>query len=725
MTSRLSDKKAKIHIVDASGPVRQMMTDVIRTSMSFETVEGKASIQDILSYIEVDHIDWILLPLMADQPVNAMHLLKICSEQPDLKHLRISLILDDAETYVLPAAFELGLMSWHSKPFTKDSLTEEMTKLLQTMEALKYNEPLIAAHYLRQHLRANKSYALQETLERSLLNVFPGNPNVLLELAEPQFHLDKKTQARKALAQVRLLDPALAARADEIGKELFGEDYKAGVSSADGASDVNVLGIKTAVAIDSDATVLKALEDILKKLGAETVQAFQDGDAAWAWIEANPEPDLVLMEWRIPKLSGPMLVQRIRGKGFHGVPIVILSSLLKAEDMPLAREMTIANIVNKPLNKDLLIPALIFTMQQERLPTENAVLERKISALLAQNKAAEASPLRDQYLADPNVPHAKKRLIEAKFAFAKSDYTTARDAAIDALKHAGDSIIVLNLLGKAFMFLRQHEAALKCLKKAQAMSPHNIERLCSIAEVETELGNHAAAKDSIEDAKALDPDSTTVQEAEIKVAITKGDTETAQKLMGDMDSLSQLVGYMNNKAVAHAKCGYTQDAVDLYRKTVSSVPEDRGETKSIVLYNMALSFVRAGELDAAVKELDSVLQYKDSKVAKKASSLKARIKIALEKGAALTLYGEDHNPPPTPAANAAAPPSKEAVQEEQRQLLAPVLAKRGDLCCFLIFNNPGAPDARVASLLAKAPRFQRRDAIARDEGLGAERAAKS
>lgn len=719
MTSRLTDKKAKIHVIDPSGPVRQMMTDVIRTSLGFETVEGKASLQDVLSYLEVEQIDWIIMPLMADQPINALHLLKICTEQPDLKHLRVSLMIEESETYALPAAFELGLLSWHSKPFTKDSLTEEMKRLFENLEAVKFNETLVAAEYLRQHLRTAKDYMLQESLERTLLDVFPGNPNILLELAEPQFHQDKKPAARKALAQVKLLDPSLAAKADEVGKTLFGDDYKPGAASLDGPSDINVLGVKAAVTIDSDSSVLKALEEILKKLGVEAVHGFQDGEAAWAWLDANPEPDLVLMEWRIPKLSGPLLVQRLRSKGFHSVPIVILSSLLKVDDMPLAREMTLANIVSKPLNKDLLIPALIVSLQQDRLPTENAALERKITTLLAQKKVADATPLRDQYLADPAIPYANKRLVDAKFSFATGNYAAARDAGIEALKHAGDSITVLNLLGKSFMLLRQYEAALKCLKKAQLLSPHNIERLCSIAETETELGKHTAAEDCLEDAKTLDPGSTTVQEAAVKIAITKGDTATARKLMGELESLSALIGYMNNKAVAHARCGFAQDAIELYRKTVSSVPEDRDDIKAIVLYNMALAFVRAGELDAAVLELDAVVRQKDSKVTKKAASLKGRIKVALDKGLGFKLQSDEIASAPTAAAG------KEGAVDEHNLILAPVLALRGDMCCFLIFNDPRTRDVRITSLFAKPPRFQRREAIERAEGLGTDRAAKA
>jgi hypothetical protein len=52
-------------------------------------------------------------------------------------------------------------------------------------------------------------------------------------------------------------------------------------------------------------------------------------------------------------------------------------------------------------------------------------------------------------------------------------------------------------------------------------------------------------------------------------------------------------------------------------------------------------------------------------------------------------------------------------------------AKRGDLCCYMVFHNPDGHDARSTSLLAKPPRFGRRDAIEREEALGADRAKQS
>lgn len=727
MASLFSSKESKVVVVDPSGPVRQLMADTIRTTLGFESVEGKASIQDTLQFLEADRVDWVILSLSGDQPVNALHFLKLCSEHADLKHVRISLCLEENERYVLPAAFELGLLSWHPKPYNKDSLSEEMKQLQTVLEAENFREPLTAAHYLRKHLRQTKSYAAQMDLERNLLDVYPGNAEILLNLAEPQALLGRKEEAKKTLSQVKLLDPKLSDKADELAKASLGEALPVGGDATGGG--FNILGINEAVVIDSDDSTSKGVEETLKSLGVATVHRFADGDAAWQFFEKAKEPQLIVLEWRIPQISGPLLIQRVRQHGFLNVPIVVLSSLLKPDDMPLVREIGVANIIQKPLNRDLFIPSLIWTMQQERLPTEQQTLERKIRQLLKAGKKDEAEPLRVQLLADPQVPMSRKRLIEAEYAYANADYVLARDAALESLKLAGDGILVLNLLGKAFMRLKNHEAALKCFKKAQELSPNNIERLCNIAEANTELGNHAEAGDAIADAKALDPDAKAVAEAEVRVAITKGDTKAAKQLLGDFESLDSLVAYMNNKAVAYAKCGYAQDAVDLYHKTIESIPEDRVETRAIVSYNLALALVRDGDLEGAIKKLDVVLEAKIKKIEKKAQSLRERLKVAVDKGIEFKMKASDASETPKQPVTAEEG-SKEAASElasydDYARLLATVETKRGDLCCYLIFTSPDPADTRTSALLANMPRFQRRDSIERAESLGAERTKQS
>ena len=86
-------------VVDPSGPVRQLISDTIRTSLGFETVQGRPSIQDMLQSLESESVDWVVLSLAADQPANAMHFLKLCLEHPELRQVRVSLCVEEEEKH--------------------------------------------------------------------------------------------------------------------------------------------------------------------------------------------------------------------------------------------------------------------------------------------------------------------------------------------------------------------------------------------------------------------------------------------------------------------------------------------------------------------------------------------------------------------------------------------------------------------------------------------------
>jgi CheY-like chemotaxis protein len=736
MSDIFSKQKGRVVVVDSSGPVRQLMTDVVR-GLGFDDVQVRPSIAETLQYLEAESADWLLLPLMADQPVNALHALKICSEVPQLKKMRVSLLLAEDERYVIPTAFELGALSWHPKPFTKETLAAELGGVLAALSGNEFNEVIAAAGYLRKHLQAEKNWAAQLDLERTLLELYPGNSSILFNMVEPQFNLDRKEQARNTLEQAKLINPNLAAKAEELAKKLFPEGLPGGAA---GGGGVNILGIKSCVLIDSDDTVRKAVEEILQSIGITDIKSFGNGEEAWTVVEAGGEPELIIMEWRVPKLTGPLLVQKIRQK-FSAAPVVILSSLLKPTDMPLVREMGVANILSKPLHRDIFLPGLIYTVQQERMPTEHQAVERKIRQCFTSGKTEEAERLKAQYLAAGNIPLGRKRQVEAEAAFYTNNLQMARDAGIESLKLAGDSIIILNLLGKTFMRLADYPSALKCFKKAQDLAPNNIERLCNMAEVQTELGDAKAADEALDGAKALDPDNKAVAEAEVKIAIANGDVHAAKSVMSEMDSLGGIVAYMNNKAVAHSKCGLVAEAMEMYRNTMKSIPDEQQDIRVIVQYNLALGLVKAGDFPGAKIELDQILVHNQSKVWAKAKSLSQRLQSAMEKGSELQLRQvpaadaakNGAAPGPSPAAGApaasaadgAGSAAKLSTEEEHAQMIAMVEARRGDLCCYLIYNHPGGRDTRASSLLAKQPRFQHRDAVEREEAMGNERVNKA
>src|SRR5690606_28842822 len=121
---------------------------------------------------------------------------------------------------------------------------------------------------------------------------------------------------------------------------------------------------------DSDATVRHLLHETLLTMGAGKIISFQDGQEAWEWLDSNDEPSLIIQEWRLPKISGNVLVQRARNKGLSRVPIVIYSSLVKATDALLLREMGVTEVIEKPLSKKLLTATLNSCLEREHYPSD-------------------------------------------------------------------------------------------------------------------------------------------------------------------------------------------------------------------------------------------------------------------------------------------------------------------------------------------------------------------
>jgi tetratricopeptide (TPR) repeat protein len=706
MNSAFQDRKTcKVLTVDTSGPVRQMMAETLRSTLGFELAEGRASIAEAVQQLETEKVDWIILPLGADQPVNAIHLLKICSENPPLKTTRVSIFVDQEEEYVLPLAFELGLFSWHIKPFTKETYSEELKQLLAEMSEVEFKDLLISAKYFRKYLREKKSYAQQLVLEKGLLDIYPADTDILLNLVEPLYHTGKSDSARSILTQVAMIDPAKKGQLEELAGALFGDNKSL---EAEGEAGQNILGLGQCIVIDSDDSVRASMTEILFKFGVMEIQDFANGAEAWEVIsKLETEPSMIFMEWRIPGVTGPILLQRIRHHGFYCVPIVVVSSLLQAEDLPLTREIGISNILKKPLRIEDFISTLIWTVQQERMPTEHQSMERKIRAAIKAGKKEVYEPLVQEFLTNPNISEAKKKLIEGELFFHKGDYIPARNSTIESIKMAGDSILGLNLLGKCFMSLKDYLSAQKCFEKAQKLSPMNIERICNLAEVKSELGDVDAAQEHLEKANLLDRDAKIVQEAGVKVAIAAGNTELAKNLMQTIDSLGSLVAYLNNKAVAYAKVGKPEEAIEMYLKTEESIPDDQTELKGIVAYNRALALVKSGEIEKSIEILGGIEKMPLSKISKKAKSLKERLSAALKKGQSFKLNVDGSTK------TMQTPPSTEeaSVEEQNNIMLQSLSIVKGELCCYLVFKNPEKNDVRGVSLLAKPPRFQFRSTI--------------
>lgn len=745
MNHSIKNQDAKILVVEAAQSSRSLICDSLR-ALGFKSIHASVgSLKDALPILETEHIDWIITSTFADQKVNAMQILKICASAPNLKHVRMSLLVDKGDDEHIPIAYQIGLLSHHSREMTGTAVKAFLQILFDRFKSEEYNDALVAASYLREWLTVRSDWESSYKMTKNLLEVMPGRPDLITSLAEPLFAMDKKQEARATLEQAKMiLDGPKIKQVDALGERIFGEDYAKPIVA--GTEAPNILGIPSVVLIDSDEMTLKNVKGIFSELGVPAIETFQDGESAWLWMQKNPEPGLIIMEWKIPKVPGPALLQRVRGMGFLSVPIIVLSSLIKPTDMPLLREMSVANQIAKPFpDRPTFLRTVIWTLQQERIPTDMQVLETKIRQLLQIKKPKEANSLKKRLFADKAFPLARRKYIEAEFAYANGKYEESRDHALQGLKSVGDKLLTLQLLGKVFMQLKDFASALKCLEKANEINPVNIERLCMMAEAETELGKEEDAKKSVNEAEEVDAENADLIATKAKFALTDGNTDRAKELMGKLTSLSSVVSYMNNKAIALSRTGKIDEGLELYHKAIRSIPDNRKNVLGAIHYNVALAYIRADKPQESLEHLFKAATFDDQRIARKAASLQKRVEDTIKRGVPLKII--ESNGPPTPdehkpkpetiaadplKSKAGAKGADKGDDEVQiaSKLFDDAVAKYaldnlpGDRCCYQIFVYRNGIAEKTKKLLEHMPRFAMREAVEREESMGAEMANK-
>ena len=108
MNQNFEDKSAKIILVNPSGAIRIQHSDIIK-SHGFVSITNVSDLQSAIEVLESEKIDWIITRPFANDAVNAFQLLKLIISEAVLRHVRVSLLMDESEEQLLPYAFSLGL----------------------------------------------------------------------------------------------------------------------------------------------------------------------------------------------------------------------------------------------------------------------------------------------------------------------------------------------------------------------------------------------------------------------------------------------------------------------------------------------------------------------------------------------------------------------------------------------------------------------------------------
>lgn len=106
--------------------------------------------------------------------------------------------------------------------------------------------------------------------------------------------------------------------------------------------------------VDDDVQIVRYLKRRFLKKNYR-VQAFTDAEEALAaFLKAPDKWDLAVLDYTMPKYRGTELAQRMKSLSPE-ITIVLITGLVEREALQMQQEGTIAQILTKPLDFDLML----------------------------------------------------------------------------------------------------------------------------------------------------------------------------------------------------------------------------------------------------------------------------------------------------------------------------------------------------------------------------------
>lgn len=357
-------------------------------------------------------------------------------------------------------------------------------------------------------------------------------------------------------------------------------------------SNQGQLEISKVLVIDDDEVARNLVANHLQRMGVKEVVMKEDGESGWQALRQDTF-DLIVLDWKLPKLSGLSFFNRIRRRKAHRMtPILVVSGFLEKNDFRLLQEFPATSLVEKPFT------VVLFQNRVEELLKEAvwygqnvALVDSMLEAVRNDGKKAEVL-LKQVLRTAPNpVPLAilaSRRLIKHKML------KQAQNILEGVLKMDDQCVAAMNELGKVLHLQGEHKHALEALRLATKLSPQNLERLCLLGEVGLNLRDPESARAYFEKALAIDPEDKKSQ-AGMVIADNMDALHEEQDPMHVPHSFASL---LNTMGIALVRTGQFAKGIDQYRSAFAFL-KNRDDAARLA-FNLGLGYLRWGRPNEAL-----------------------------------------------------------------------------------------------------------------------------
>ena len=349
--------------------------------------------------------------------------------------------------------------------------------------------------------------------------------------------------------------------------------------------------MQSALIIDDDEVVRNLVRSYFDGFVADVDEA-EDGESGWEKLQSN-NYDLIVLDWKLPRLAGMALYNRIRSlDNYRLTPVVVISGYIERFDFRLLQEFPVTTLVEKPFTRGLFGSATKKLFDESEWYAKN---ERNVMALMEAVKFEEKRAInlvKDMVKKAPNpIPLG---MMAGRHMFASGERRTAEKIFELLHKHDPSSVVVMNELAKVYHAKGQHKKALDLLHSANRVSPQNVQRLCLTGEIELNLRDPDGARDCFAKALDIDPDERVAQSG---IVISENMSEMMNAPEADRIPKS-FASMLNNLGIAYVKSGDFKKGIEQYESALAFLRTDFDNAR--LAFNLGLGYMRWGKPDKAL-----------------------------------------------------------------------------------------------------------------------------
>jgi two-component system NtrC family sensor kinase len=133
---------------------------------------------------------------------------------------------------------------------------------------------------------------------------------------------------------------------------------------------------ETILVVDDNKEIVSALTDVLKSKDYKILSAFNGRTGLHLALEKRP--DLILLDWNLPQLSGYQVLQALRERGDE-TPVVLMTIHGSESVAVQAFRLGVRDYIRKPLRVPEILSAIERALSEDRLRREKEKISRQLS----------------------------------------------------------------------------------------------------------------------------------------------------------------------------------------------------------------------------------------------------------------------------------------------------------------------------------------------------------